>query len=57
MKDYKLQDRIVAEKITKEEVNRKNITLCVTNNHLNVDFGNGAWDGVAKKIISSCRKK
>lgn len=57
MKEYKFEDPIVANKITKEQVDKKNTTLCITNNYLKVSFEKDSWDGVANKIISSCRQK
>lgn len=56
MKDYNFQDDLVAEKITEDDVAITNTTLCITNNYLEIRFEEDAWDGVANKIISSCRK-
>lgn len=55
--EHKLQDALIAKKITKEEVKKYNTTLCITNNHLNIKFGARSWDGVANKVISGCRQK
>lgn len=57
MKDFNLQDDLVAKKITKDDVSKSNVTLCITNNYLEVTFEENAWDGVANKIISSRREK
>ncbi len=57
MKDFNLQDDLVAKKITKDDVSKNNVTLCITNNYLEVNFEENAWDGVANKIISSRREK
>lgn len=55
MPDYKFQDNFVAEKKKAEDVKNENITLCVTNNSLEINFDEDAWSGVASKVISSCR--
>ena len=55
MFDFKIQDELVAERKKAEDVSNENITLCVKNNSLEVDFEENAWTGVASKVISSCR--
>lgn len=56
MRDYNFQDELVAQKITAEDVEVTNTMLCITNNYLEVNFEEDAWEGIATKIITSCRK-
>lgn len=57
MPDFNFKDDLVAKKIQADSVKDDNITLCVTNNFLEVTFEEDAWSGTASKVISSCRQK
>ena len=53
---FNLQDDLIAQPISKDKVDNKNTTLCITNNYLEINFEEDAWDNAAGIVISSCRK-
>ena len=57
MPDFSFKDDLVAKKIQADSVKDDNITLCVTNNFLEVTFEEDAWSATASRNISSCPQK
>lgn len=55
LSDFKYNEDLVSNEKKAESVKNDNITLCITNNALDVSFEDDSWYGVARMLISGCR--